>query len=230
MLTTLPLWKIVVQVLVVGFLMIFWTLRPDPRRRFLQMGILAETLYGMIQDQISARISPEYFTVAHPRIDGLSDLTWLGIVWGFLGSWWGGAFLGAAVGFAACLGKRPALKPRELLLPIALVLALQAVVTAAACCVAMAEVAVPGFTIVEPLASHIPSERHDACFIVSRMHQGTYLSAILGSAILCVWIVWRRRGMTNDEARMTNQIRMTKEEMTKSATRAMCESDFGLRH
>ena len=33
MLTILPLWKIVVQVLVIGFLMIYWTLRPDPLQR-----------------------------------------------------------------------------------------------------------------------------------------------------------------------------------------------------
>ena len=95
-------------------------------------------------------------------------------------------------GFTAQLGKRPPLAPRALLLPFVLVLAGQAVVTAAAGWQATFEVAEPGFTIVEPLASHIPSERHHACFIVSHMHQGTYLGAIAGGVLLCLWITWRR--------------------------------------
>jgi hypothetical protein len=192
MLTTLPIWKIVVQLLVVSCLMIYWTLRPDPLRRILQIGITAEVLYGMIQDQVSARLCPEYFTVAHPRIEGLTDPTLLGITWGFLGSWWGGAILGAVAGFTARLGKRPQLHPRDFILPIVLVLAGQAVITMAAGWYAAYEVTEPGFAIIEPLASHIPQERHKACFIVSRMHQGTYMSAIAGGILLCVWITWRR--------------------------------------
>ncbi len=195
MLTILPLWKVVVQVLVIGFLMIYWTLRPDPLRRILQLGIAAETIYGMIQDQFSARFCVEYFTVAHPRIEGLTNPTLLGVAWGFLGGWWGGAILGAVAGFTARLGKRPALNARDLLLPIALVLAGQLVVTAAAGWAATAEVAEPGFSIIEPLASHIPHERHNACFIVSRMHQGTYLSAVAGGVLLSVWIAWRRAAL-----------------------------------
>src|SRR5690349_16358418 len=79
--------KVIIQMLVVGGLLAFWTFRPDPLRQMLQIGITAEVLYAMLQDQISARMCPEYFTVAHPRIEGLTNPTLMGITWGFLGAW-----------------------------------------------------------------------------------------------------------------------------------------------
>ncbi|WP_254511499.1 hypothetical protein [Anatilimnocola floriformis] len=184
--------KIVIQLVVVGGLLVFWTFRPDPLRQVLQIGITAEVLYAMLQDQISARLCPEYFTVAHPRIVGLNDPTLLGIAWGFLGAWWGGALIGALTGFSARLGSWPKMRPAELLIPFACLLVFQAIVTAAAGWLGTHEVTEPGFTIIEPLASQIPVARHHACYIVSRMHQGTYLSAIIGGVVICGWIVRHR--------------------------------------
>jgi hypothetical protein len=156
------------------------------------MGIAAEVVYAMLQDQISVRMCREYFTVAHPRIEAITEPTLLALVWGFLGAWWGGALIGAIAGFSARLGRWPKLNAAELLRPLAWLLVFQAVATAAAGWIATYEVAEPGFTIIEPLASQIPEDRHDACFIVSRMHQGTYLSAIAGGVFLCGWILRRR--------------------------------------
>jgi len=181
--------KVVIQLLVVGGLMVFWTFRPDPLRQMLQIGSRQKCATAMLQDQISVRFCPEYFTVAHPRIEAITDSTLLGITWGFLGAWWGGALIGAAAGFSARLGHWPKLNPQELLHPIAWLLVFQVVVTSAAGWFATYEVAEPGFMIIEPLASLIPEERHHACFIVSRMHQGTYLSAIVGGLFVCGWIV-----------------------------------------
>jgi len=195
--------KIVIQLAVVGGLMMLWTFRPDPLRQMLQFGIAAEVGYAMLQDQISVRMCPEYFTVAHPRIEGLTNPTLLGLAWGFLGAWWGGALIGAVAGFCSRLGYWPNLNPHELLRPVACLLLFQAAVTAAAGWLATFEVAVPGFMIVQSLASHIPEERHNACFIVSRMHQGTYLSAIAGGVILCGWIL-RQRWLRKSKVRIAD--------------------------
>ncbi len=43
-----------------------------PRYRFALYGFLAITGYAMLQDQVSARLCPEYFTVLHPPIPGLT--------------------------------------------------------------------------------------------------------------------------------------------------------------
>ena len=57
------------SVLVIGFLMIYWTLRPDPLRRILQLGIAA-TISGMIQDQFRRSGSVSNTSRSpHPRIE-----------------------------------------------------------------------------------------------------------------------------------------------------------------
>jgi hypothetical protein len=45
--------------------------------------ILSAVAYGIVHDQISARICVEYFTIGHPPIFDTDDSTLLGIGWGF---------------------------------------------------------------------------------------------------------------------------------------------------
>ena len=91
-----------------------------PRYRFALLGFGAIVGYAILQDQVSARLCPEYFTVLHRPIPGVTDPTLLGVCWGFLGGWWGGVLLGYTVGLAATLGDRPKLSPRELVWPLGL--------------------------------------------------------------------------------------------------------------
>lgn len=57
--------------------------------------------YGIIHDQITARICVEYFTIGHPPIIGTDDPTLLGIDWGILATWWVGLILGIGLTIAA---------------------------------------------------------------------------------------------------------------------------------
>jgi hypothetical protein len=191
----LPIWKVVVPLLVVPGLLLFWTVRPDPQRRILQLTILAEVLYGMLQDQASVRLCKEYFTLGHPPIPGVEDATLLGILWGFLGSWWGGAMLGVAAGLSARLGSAPKLRVQALFLPVGLLLLVQAAVTLTWGWLAARQVEQPGFQLGEPWFSGIPAEQQARFYIVACMHQGTYLSAVVGSVLVCAWLGlqrWRR--------------------------------------
>src|SRR4051812_28725445 len=77
-----------------------------PRYRFALMGFGAIVGYAILQDQVSARLCPEYFTVYHQPIPGVTDPTLLGICWGFLGGWWGGVVVGYVAGLLATLGPR----------------------------------------------------------------------------------------------------------------------------
>jgi hypothetical protein len=187
-----PLWKIVVQLVVVVGLLLFWTVRPDPLRQMLQLGIVAEVLYGMLQDQVSVRLCKEYFTLGHPPIPGVEDPTLLGLLWGFLGAWWGGALLGALAGFSARLGSAPKLDVRALFLPVGLLLLAQAGVTFTWGWLAARQVDQPGFQLGEPWLSGIPAEQHARFYLVACMHQGTYLSAAVGGVLVCLWLGWQR--------------------------------------
>ncbi len=50
--------------------------------------------YGILHDEVTARICVEYFTVGHPDLFGTDSPTLLGIGWGIVATWWAGLLLG----------------------------------------------------------------------------------------------------------------------------------------
>ena len=85
--------------------------------------VLASVIYGVVHDQITARICIEYFTVFHPTIVDSEDPTVIGLVWGVVATWWMGLFLGVLVGLACVIGQWPALRARRLVGPLLILLA-----------------------------------------------------------------------------------------------------------
>ena len=168
-------------------------IRPLPLCRAMLLGIGMMVGYAVVQDQLSARLCPEYFTVFHNPIPGLSDPTLLGLAWGFLGSWWGGAILGIAAGIASTVGTDPPLPVRQLVRPMLLLMATVGIVAA-----------ITGFSAhrhaeffqMEPsptIAGMVPQERRHWLFVVACYHFAAYATAILGSVVVCVWIGSTRR-------------------------------------
>jgi hypothetical protein len=76
-----------------------------------------------VHDQITARICLEYFTVAHRRIEGLTDPSAIALYWGVVATWWMGTFLGTALALAANVGRRPPCPFRSLIRPGLILLA-----------------------------------------------------------------------------------------------------------
>lgn len=85
--------------------------------------IAAAVLYGIVHDQITARICVEYFTVFHPPVFATRSPTLLAFGWGVIATWWMGAFLGVLLAVAARTGSRPKIFTADLLKPIAKLLA-----------------------------------------------------------------------------------------------------------
>ena len=166
------------------------------RFRAMLLGIGLLSGYAMLQDQFSVRLCPEYFTVLHNPINGLTDPTLLGITWGFLGSWWGGALLGYGAGLAATLGKQPPMTVKQLLKPMLCVIAF------VAACTALAGISVAmnadGFSIsINTLSIEaIPIQRRTPAFIVATYHLVVYAASVLGSVVCIVWIANNRGGKT----------------------------------
>jgi len=85
--------------------------------------VVAAIVYGIIHDQITARICIEYFTIFHPPIFHTQSPTLLGIGWGIVATWWVGAFFSVPLILAARAGSRPTLRAWELLSSIMWLLA-----------------------------------------------------------------------------------------------------------
>ena len=88
------------------------------------LGIWAQVfLYCVLHDQYLIRIAPEHFTVWHPPLWGIDDLTLLALAWGFRASVGPGLVLGLAALFLGRAGSRPKVEPGMMLkvLPLGIV-------------------------------------------------------------------------------------------------------------
>ena len=92
----------------------------------------ASILYGILHDQITARVCVEYFTVGHPPIFGTDSPTLLALGWGVIATWWVGLMLGVPLAIAARAGHRPRRDVRSLVRPIARLLLVMAACALAA--------------------------------------------------------------------------------------------------
>ena len=57
--------------------------------------------YGILHDQVTARVCVEYFTIGHPPVFSAVSPTMLGIGWGIIATWWVGLLLGIPLAVAA---------------------------------------------------------------------------------------------------------------------------------
>ncbi len=160
--------------------------------KILLLAVLAAVAYGIIHDQVTARVCVEYFTVAHPPVFDTDSPTLLGLGWGVIATWWAGFIIGVPVAATARWGKAPKLAAKDLLRPIGVLLGVMGL------CALLAGVA--GYVLarhglivlVEPLASRVAPEKHVALLADGAAHLASYACGFLGGLILCLWI-WRRR-------------------------------------
>ena len=79
------------------------------------LSILAAVCYGVLHNQITARVCIEYFTIGHPQVLSVAtnSPTVLGFVWGVIATWWVGLALGIPLALAARIGVRPKKSVRD---------------------------------------------------------------------------------------------------------------------
>jgi len=187
-----PWYKIAAPVAFVVGLGVVCAVKNLPRFRAMLLGIGLLSGYAAIQDQVSARLCPEYFTHYHNPIPGVTDPTLTGIAWGFLGAWWGGALFGYAVGIAATVGKRKPLSLRELVKPMLVTVLGVASVTALVCGAVAFYAEQLGVSLDQYMAAPVPAERRRGLLVVCCYHLAAYVSAVIGSVICCVWVARTR--------------------------------------
>jgi hypothetical protein len=88
--------------------------------------VAAAVTYGIVHDQITARVCVEYFTIGHPPMIGTEDPTLLGLGWGIIATWWVGALLGVPLAIVARAGSRPKRSAASLVRPLLWLMAVAA--------------------------------------------------------------------------------------------------------
>lgn len=184
----LPWYRIAAPPAVLVALIVYASVRPSTRTHSTLLGAGILSAYGILQDQLSARLCPEYFTVLHNPIPGLTDPTLLGIAWGFLASCGGGIAMGYTAGLAATLGAKPPLTLAELVRPMLLLIFAVGFATFAAGWSTHGTAHMFDVRLDPFLAKLVPVERHRGLLTVATYHKVSYATAIVGSVVLCVWI------------------------------------------
>jgi hypothetical protein len=191
-LVPLPWWRIAAPVSVFLLLCLVSRFQSRPLLPIIVQCSLALIGYALLQDQISAHLSVEYFTIGHPPIPGIAHPTLLGIAWGFLGGFPGGIVLGVPVALLATVGPFPQLSAQRLRRPILMFLGGVAIATLIAGASGWYNASVVNISIGAPWAQAIAPTAHRAFFIVACAHFGTYLGGAIFGLSLAGWIVWYR--------------------------------------
>ena len=164
--------------------------------RFLTIILLctaAAITYGIIHDQITARICVEYFTVGHPRIIDSDSPTILGLVWAVAATWWVGAGLGLPLAAAARWGRPPRIDPSELFRPILVLLAASAIIATLAGVTGYIAALNHLVFLTRPLASALPPDRHALFLADLWTHIASYAVGAAGGLVLIGYTIGLRR-------------------------------------
>jgi hypothetical protein len=162
--------------------------------KIILLSVASAVVYGILHDQITARICVEYFTIGHPPAFGTTqNPTVLAFCWGVLATWWVGVLLGVPLAAVARLGSRPKLGARDVLKPILVLLAFVGLVALSMGIVGFVAAKTGGVWLLPDLAVRIPSEKHNLYLADLWAHSAAYVAAFVGGIAGCAWIWWKRR-------------------------------------
>jgi hypothetical protein len=148
------------------------------------LSVLAACSYGVIHDQITARLCIEYFTVAHPPLFHTGSTTLLALCWGVAAT----AGIGAALGVVLALVSQsdgPTPYPISRLGRSLLLLAIMAASAFVAGVVGY-QLSHGGFiSIPSGFSEVLRAQQHDRFMAVWFAHGASYLVGLGGGALLC---------------------------------------------
>ena len=157
--------------------------------------IFSAIVYGILHDQVTARVCVEYFTVGHAPIFHTESPTLLAFGWGTIATWWVGLILGIAATLVSRVGPWPKMDAVTLVRPIACLLVVMAVTSLLAGITGYQLAKSNHMVLAEPYGSRIPMDHHYGFFADSLAHVVAYLVGALGGVVLCIQAVVQRRRM-----------------------------------
>jgi hypothetical protein len=156
------------------------------------LSVLSAIVYGIIHDQITARICVEYFTIGHPPIFNTESPTLLGVGWGIVATWWVGLMLGFPLACAARLGSSRPFAAKEMVKPIATLLGVMGLGAFLAGMIAFIFGSKGSVQIPAVFASALPSQKHIPFLVDMWAHSASYLFGFVGGIVL-IMRIWRKR-------------------------------------
>lgn len=154
--------------------------------------IAAAILYGVTHDQVTTRVCVEYFTIGHPPIFETESPTLLALGWGVIATWWVGAILAVPAVLVSRAGSWPTCTANDLVRPIGCLLTAMALASLAAGIAGYFAARADWVWLAEPLASRVPSDRHDRFLADYWAHNAAYGVGFVGGWAVCIGVLVRR--------------------------------------
>lgn len=164
--------------------------------KIIALCILCCVIYGIVHDQITARICVEYFTIGHPPMFPTSDPTLLGLGWGIIATWWVGVILGIPLAFFSRVGSLPKITARQLVRPLIVLMACSACFAVLAGLIGYVAASNGWVFLIGSMAKRVPAEKHVAFLVDLWAHNASYISGFIGGVIL-MGLIWRWRLMAD---------------------------------
>lgn len=163
------------------------------KARIVLLCIVAACVYGVLHDEVTVRICPEYFTVAHPPYFPATSLTMLALCWGVSAT----AGIGFALGLIlARITRSPGLPPYplgQLARDVAMLLTVMAVAALLAGFTGFELATCHRLSLPQEFAEEIAPADHARFMAVWFAHGASYLFGLGGGCALCLSL-WRARG------------------------------------
>lgn len=167
--------------------------------------IAAAITYGVLHDQVTARVCVEYFTIGHPPLFDTTNPTLLGLGWGVVATWWVGLILGVSLALVSRLGSWPKTPPSVLWKPIGVLLGCMAVCALIAGCIGYALATSGGVFLVGPLETQIPAAKHHVFIADAWAHVASYLSGFVGGVAVLGVVARSRWKAARDQSPLRTQ-------------------------
>lgn len=174
--------------------------------KIISLSILASIVYGILHDQVTARVCVEYFTIGHAPIFATESPTLLAFGWGVIATWWVGLFLGLLAALAARAGSPPKFDAASVVRPMAILMGVMACVSLLAGSICFWLASDGRLWLPDPLGFLIPADKHAAFIADIGAHQAAYAVGILGGLAVCGWIIVRRHALSVQARQMETQI------------------------
>jgi hypothetical protein len=168
--------------------------------RIVILCVLAAVAYGVIHDQITARICIEYFTIGHRRIITSTSPTMLALAWGVVATWWMGVLLGVPLAICARAGRWPRLTAEDLHRRIVIVLLVMLVLASVSAMTGRILAVNHRVWLVGRIARELPPERHVDYLTVMWSHLASYAAGSLGGVYLCIAALRMRKVASKKDA------------------------------
>lgn len=162
------------------------------KAKIVLLSTVAAIAYGVVHDQITARLCVEYFTIGHPPLFHTTSPTALGICWGIAATFGVGALLGVVL---ALVSQSEGLPPVPILRVSKSILGLLAVMAIAASLAGVTGFELSRRSIIcvpATFAQLVPPSQHHRFMAVWFVHGASYLVGLAGASFIILRIWWAR--------------------------------------